>query len=109
MESGHTPVSPEPGSFGSRRQRGTDHHRVRPTGDGFGDVPAGAHAPVGDHMDIATGLVEVTDSRRGCVTDQRLPEERRVPSTPRVVQAAPGPTPTRIPAAPVRMRWIAPA
>jgi hypothetical protein len=29
------------------------------------------------------------------------------PSTPRVVQAAPGPTPTRTPAAPVRIRWSA--
>ena len=27
------------------------------------------------------------------------------PSTPRVVQALPGPTPTRTPTAPVRMRW----
>ena len=28
-----------------------------------------------------------------------------MPSTPRVVHAAPGPTPTRTPSAPVRMRW----
>ena len=28
-----------------------------------------------------------------------------MPSTPRVVQAAPGPTPTSTPAAPVRIRW----
>src|SRR5215211_6868322 len=57
-----------------------EHDGVGPAGYGAGHVSPGAHPAVGDDVDVLAGLV---------------------------VQMRPGPTPTRTPTAPVRMRCSA--
>src|SRR5690606_15088737 len=42
---------------------------VGPTGDRLGDVAPGAHAPVGDDVDVAPGLVEIANAGAGGVGD----------------------------------------
>ena len=52
-------------------QRRADHHRVRPAGDGLGDVAAVAHATVGDDLHVLPGLEHVLGARGGHVGDRR--------------------------------------
>src|SRR6516225_7022658 len=98
MEGRHPPVVPASRRLVRARERGAHHHGIGATRDRLGDVAAGTHPAVSDDVHVHTGLVEVADAV-ACGTP--------IPSTPRLVHACPGPTPTRIPTAPVRMRWSA--
>src|SRR3984893_14527303 len=69
VERRHTPVEPAARCLVRAGERGAEHHRVGAAGDGLGDVAAGAHAPVGDHVDVDAGLVEVADAGAGGVGD----------------------------------------
>ena len=69
MERGHAPVVPTPGRLVGRRQRRADHDRVGAARDGLGDVATGAHATVGDHLHVHTGLVEMAHASPGGVGD----------------------------------------
>jgi hypothetical protein len=71
MERGHPPVIAAAWRLVGARHRRTDHHGVGAAGDRLGDVAPGAHAPVGDHMTVATGLVQVLAARGGRVCDRR--------------------------------------
>ena len=50
--------------------RRADHHRVGAAGDRLGDVAAGAHAAVGDHVAVAAGLVQVLAARGRSIGDR---------------------------------------
>ena len=88
---------------GARQGRG-DHHRVGAAGNGLGDVAAGAHTAVGDDVAVASGLLEVAYARGRRVGHCRGLRHTDAEHLP-VVQAAPGPTPTSTPMAPVLIRW----
>ena len=53
------------------REWRADHDRVRAAGDCLGDVTAGTHAAVGDHVDVVAGLEQVLYARRRGVGDRR--------------------------------------
>src|SRR5260370_8866534 len=69
VERRHAPVESPAGRLVGAGERGAEHHRVGAAGDRLGDVAAGAHAPVGDHVDVDAGLVEVADAGAGGVGD----------------------------------------
>ena len=59
MERRHAPVVTAAGRLVRGGERRADHHRVGTAHDGLGDVAAGAHATVGDDVDVHAGLVEM--------------------------------------------------
>src|SRR2546421_1772006 len=69
VERRHAPVEAPAGRLVRAGERGAEHHRVGAAGDRLGDVAARAHAPVGDHVDVDAGLVEVPDAGAGGVGD----------------------------------------
>ena len=107
------PVEAAARGVGGPGERRADHHRVGAAGDGLGDVAGAADRAVGDDVDVAAaGLVEVVAPGGGDVGDGADAIGTAMPSTVRVVCAAPPPKPTRTPAAPVRIRcsaawWVA--
>jgi hypothetical protein len=94
---------PRPGRLVGACERGADHHGVGAARDRLRHVAAGPHAAVGDDLDVLAGLEHVRRPRARDVGDRRRLRDAEA-ETPRVVHAAPGPTPTSTPAAPVRMR-----
>src|SRR2546430_4922232 len=69
VERRHAPVEPAAGRLVRAGERGAEHHRVGAAGDRLGDVATGAHAAVGDHVDVDAGLVEMADASAGGVGD----------------------------------------
>src|SRR4051794_17556225 len=55
MESRHAPVVAATGGLLGTSQGRADHHGVRSDGDRLGDVAAGPHAAVGDHVAVVAG------------------------------------------------------
>ena len=104
MEGRHAPVVAAAGRLLGARERRADHHRVGAAGDRLGDVAAGAHAAVGDHVARTRRSRACAGSGRPATSAIAVACGTPMPSTPRVVQAAPGPTPTSTPTAPVRIR-----
>ena len=70
MERRHPPVVAAAGRLVRAGHRRADHHGVGATGDRLGDVAAGAHAAVGDHVAVAAGLVQVLAPRGRRVGDR---------------------------------------
>src|SRR5918995_3227294 len=70
MERRHPPGEPTPRRLVRAGERGAEHHRVGAARDRLGDVAAGAHAAVGDHVHVDAGLVEVADAGAGGVGDR---------------------------------------
>ena len=62
-------LNPRPGDSYAPASVRAEHHRVGAAGDRLGDVAAGAHAAVGDHVHVDAGLVEVADAGAGGVGD----------------------------------------
>ena len=104
VERRHAPVVAVAGRLVGARERRADHHRVGAAGDRLGDVAAVAHAAVGDHLARTRRSRACAASGRAATSAIAVACGTPMPSTPRVVQAAPGPTPTSTPAAPVRIR-----
>src|ERR1044072_8692093 len=71
MERRHPPVEAAAGRLLGTGQRRAHHHRVGTGGDRPGGVGAGSDAPVGDHVDVLTGLQHVLGASRGAVGDRR--------------------------------------
>src|SRR5256884_179814 len=71
VEGGHAPVVAPTRGLVRRGQRGADHDRVGPAGDGLGDVASLAHAPVRDDLHVHAGLVQVAHAGPGGVGDGR--------------------------------------
>ena len=69
MEGGHAPVVAAPGRLVGAGERRADHDGVGTHDDGLGDVAAGAHAAVGDDLDVLARLLEVVGARLGDVRD----------------------------------------
>ena len=69
VEGGHAPVVAPARRLGGGGERRADHHRVGAADDGLGDVAAGAHAAVGDDVDVDAGLVEVAHAGGAGVGD----------------------------------------
>ena len=103
VEGGHAPVEAPGGRLEGGRQRRAQHDGVGATGDGLGDVAALGHPAVGDDVHVDARLVEVAHAGAGHVGDGGGLGHAQA-STPRVVHALPGPTPTSTPTAPVRIR-----
>src|SRR5215207_77274 len=70
MERRHPPVEPAARRLVRAGERGAEHHRVGAAGDRLGDVAAGPHAAVRDHVHVDAGLVEVADASAGGVGDR---------------------------------------
>ena len=71
VERRHAPVEAAAGRLVGAGQRRADHHGVGAAGDRLGDVAAGAHAAVGDDLDVLAGLEHVRRARAGDVGDRR--------------------------------------
>ena len=69
VEGRHAPVETAAWRLLGARQRRADHHGVRARGDSFRDVPACAHAAVGDDVAVLTGLEHVLGPRGRDVGD----------------------------------------
>src|SRR5436190_11139291 len=69
VEGRHAPVETAAWRLLGARQRRADHHGVRARGDSFRDVPACAHAAVGDDVAVLTGLKHVLGPRGRDVGD----------------------------------------
>ena len=65
------PVPARARRVGRGRQRKADHGRVGTAHDRLGDVARGAHRPVGDHMAVHAGLIEVTHAGGASVGNGR--------------------------------------
>src|SRR5581483_6752321 len=59
MKRRHAPVVAAAGSLVRAGQRRADHDGVGASGDRLGDVAAGPHAAVGDHVAVAPGLPQL--------------------------------------------------
>src|SRR5918995_590640 len=70
MERRHPPGEPTPRRLVRAGERGADHHRVGAARDRLGDVAAGAHPAVGDHVHVHARLVEVPDAGAGGIGDR---------------------------------------
>src|SRR5262245_11686362 len=55
VEGRHSPMEATAGRLVGPREGRADHHRIGPTRDRLRDVPAGAHAAVGDHVAVPPG------------------------------------------------------
>src|SRR5207237_3552042 len=64
VEARHAPVVATAGRLDCTGERGADHDRIGPAGNGLGDVAAGAHPAVGDDLHVAARLVEVAHAVR---------------------------------------------
>ena len=91
---------PRPGASVGARQRRAEHQHVRARRDGLGQLAAAAHAAVGDDRHVPAVLVEGTRRARAATSEIAVTCGTPMPSTSRVVHAAPGPTPTKIAAVP---------
>ena len=103
MERRHAPVVAAARRLGGGGERRPDHHRVGAADDRLRDVATGRHAAVRDDLHVHAGLVEMAHARRRAVRDRRRlrhADAQHATGGARV----PGPTPTRTPAAPVRIR-----
>ena len=99
-----SPVPALAGSLLRPGERQADHDGVGAARNRLRDVAAGAHRAVGDDVHVApTRLVHVV-ATRGSASETTVAIGTPMPSTCRVVCAAPPPTPTSTPAAPVRIR-----
>ena len=107
VEGRHAPVVAAARRLVRAGERRADHHRVGAAGDRLGDVAAGAHAAVGDDVHVHAGLVEVADPGARRRRRWRWPAGRRCRARRGWCTRGPGPTPTRMPTAPVRMRCSA--
>ena len=81
---------PRPGASVGARQRRAQHERIGAGGDGLGQLAAPAHAAVGDDRHVAAGASKKA-SRAAATSAMAVTCGTPMPSTSRVVQAAPGP------------------
>src|SRR5262245_13161067 len=63
----HAPVVTAPRCLDGARERRADHDRVGARREGLADVAAGRHAAIGDHRNVAAGLLVVEITRGGGV------------------------------------------
>ncbi len=70
MEGRHPPVEAATGCLLGAGEGRADHHRVGAAGDRLGDVAAGPHAAVADHVHVLAGLQHVLGPGRGDVGDR---------------------------------------
>ena len=88
---GHAPVVAAARRFGRLRERRADHDRVGAAGERLAHVAAGAHAAVGDDRHVAAGARDRTRRARRRSRCVAVTCGTPMPSTSRLVQAAPGP------------------
>src|SRR5262245_9144068 len=66
------PVEASARGFSRTSERRTDHHCVRTTSNGLGDVAAAAYRAIGDHVDVtAARFVEIVATGSSNVGDGR--------------------------------------